>query len=174
MACKAKQARATVFERANLCVPIRAAQNDRRYAGQRLGIINDRGAAPQSDDGRKRRPDAWNAALTFKRLHQRRFFSNFVCPRAAMPIHIEVVSTAENILAEEALRIGVFDRLLHDDRQVAILTANIDVSGMRADRDGGDHHAFDHSVRIMLEDQAILAGARLALIAIAQNIFRLG
>src|ERR1019366_5880701 len=114
------------------------------------------------------------AALAFERLHQRRFFANFVSARSTVPVNVEIVSAAEDILAEKALRIGVLDRLLHDHRQVAILAANVDVAGMRTDRDGGNHHAFNDRVRVVLENQAVLAGAGLALIAVAKHVFGFG
>ena len=145
-----------------------------RHGGESLRIINDRGAAPQADHGRERWTDARNAALAFKRLHQRRFFANFVCTRSAVPINVQIVSAAENILAKKSLGVGVFDRLLHDDRQIAILAAYVDISGMRTDRDGGNHDAFDDRVRIVFENQAVLAGSGLALVAVAEHIFRFG
>ena len=91
-----------------------------------------------------------------------------------MPINIQIVSAAEDVLAEEALRVGVLDGLLHDHRQVAILTADVDVSRMRTDGERGDHDTFNDRVRIMFENQAVFAGARLALVAVAEHIFRLG
>ncbi len=91
-----------------------------------------------------------------------------------MPVDVEVVSAAENVLAEKAARVSVGDRLLHDLEQIAILAANVDVSGMRADGDAGDHHAFDHRVRIVLENQPVFAGARFALVAVAQHVLWLG
>ena len=69
-----------------------------------------------------------NAALAFKRFHQRGFFSDFVGSGAAVPINVEVTPAAENILAEKPFGIGVANRLLHDDREIAIFAANIDVS----------------------------------------------
>src|SRR5579864_548099 len=90
-----------------------------------------------------------------------------------MPVHIEIVSAAENVLAEKTLRVGVGNRLLHDLEQIAILAANVDVARVRAHRDSRDYHAFDHGVRIMLEDQSVFASPRLAFIAVAQDVFRL-
>ena len=76
-------------------------------AGQRFGIIDDRRTAPQSDHGREGRPNARNAALAFERLHQRRFFADFVSSSAAVPVHIEVAPAAKDVLAEKSLGVGV-------------------------------------------------------------------
>ena len=45
---------------------------------------------------------------------------------------------------------------------------------LRAHRQARDHHAFDHGMRIVLENQPVFAGAGLAFVAVAQNVFRLG
>src|SRR5208282_1876545 len=59
-------------------------------------------------------------------------------------------------------------------QQVAVLAADIDVGSVRADGDGGDHGAFDDGVGIVLEDEAVLARAGLALIAVAEHVLGLG
>ena len=45
---------------------------------------------------------------------------------------------------------------------------------MRIDGAPGDHDAFDQLVRHHFHQRAVLAGARLALVGIAQNVFRFG
>ena len=91
-----------------------------------------------------------------------------------MPVNIEVIAAAENILAQEPACVGVGNRLLHDLQQIAVLATDVDVTGVRSDGDGGDHHAFDHSMRIVFEDQAVFAGAGFAFIPVAQDIFWFG
>ena len=174
VAAQAKQPRAAVLRRAQLRKPISTVKHNVRNVGQRLSIINDRRPAPQSNDGREGWPDARDAALAFQRLHQRRLFAHFVSPGATVPVNVEGAAAAENILAAKSLGISIADRLLHDDRQISIFAANVDVAALRADRQRRNHYALDHRMRIVLEDQTVFACARLALIAIAQNIFRLG
>src|SRR5258708_5730977 len=167
MATEAEQARAAVFRRPQTCIPLGAAQKNVRNARQRLGIIDDRRPAPESHDRREGRTDTWNAALAFERLHQRRLFANLVSPRAAVPENVKIVSAAEDVLAEKAFGIGIAQRLLHDDREIPVLAANIDVSRVRPYRERGDHDTFDDGMRVMLENQTVFAGAGLALIAVA-------
>ena len=90
-----------------------------------------------------------------------------------MPINIQIVSAAEDILAQEAFGIGILERLLHDDQQVAILAADVDVSGMSTNRECGNHDAFNYGMRIVFENQPILASPRLALVPVAEHVFRL-
>ena len=90
-----------------------------------------------------------------------------------MPVAIKFFAGAEDVVAEEALGIGIVDRLLHDGEQVAILAANVDVSLLRADGESGDDHTFDHRVGVLLEDKAVFTSAGLRFVAIHQNVFRL-
>ncbi len=77
-------------------------------------------------------------------------------------------------LPMNASGVGVANRFLHDLQQISVLAANVDVAALRAHGQRADHDAFDHRVRIVLENQAVFAGAGLALVAVAQHVFRLG
>src|SRR6267154_1101278 len=55
-----------------------------------------------------------------------------------------------------------------------MLAANVTVAGMRTHGDGSNRPAFDYRVRAVLENEAVFAGARLALVPVAEDIFRLG
>src|SRR5271166_5801833 len=173
MAAQTEQAGSAILGRPQLGKPLRSAEEDMGHAGQRLRIINNRRSAPQPDDRRERRPDSRNTALPLERFHQRRLLPYFISACTTMPINLEVVAAAENVLAQKSASIGVFDRLLHDLRKITVLPANVDVSGMCARGNSRDHDSFNDRVRIMLENQAVFTSAGLALIAIAQNVFRL-
>ena len=132
------------------------------------------GPPHKTHNRREGRPDARNAALAFERFHQRRLFAHFVGACAGVHEDVEIDARAEDVLADEAARVGVGHRVFHDLDQIAIFAAQIDVAGLRADGEGGDHHAFDDGMRIVLEDEAVLAGAGLALVAIAEHVLGLG
>src|SRR5277367_5335133 len=132
MPAQTEQARSAILRWTQLGKPLRAAKQYRRHAGQRLRVINDRRSAPEPDYSREGRPDSRNTSLTFERFHQRGFFTYFVGARAAVPVGLEVVAAAENVLPEKSSRVGIFDRFLHDLEQVSVLAANVDVSRMRA------------------------------------------
>src|SRR5215467_3730640 len=134
-------------------IPIGTPENDMGNARQGFGIIDDRGTAPEPYHGGKGGADARNAPFTFERFHQRRFLAYLVCASAAMPVDVEIVAAAENVFTQKAAGVGIFERLLHDYRSVPVFTANIDVPGACSHRESGDHHAFDHRVRIMLENE---------------------
>ena len=145
-----------------------------RHGGDGLGVVDDRGTAVEADDGREGRLDARNAALAFERLHQRGLFANFVGACAGLRDDLEFGFGAEDVLAQEALGVGIGDGLLHDLEQVAVLAAQIDEADLGADGEAGDDGAFDDRVRIVQEDEVIFAGARLALVAVDQDVLGLG
>src|SRR5437660_659614 len=91
-----------------------------------------------------------------------------------MPVDLEVASAAKNVFAKEAFGIGVADRLLHDDGEITIFAPDVDVSAGRTHSQSGDDDAFDDGMRIVLENQPVFAGSGLALVAVAEDIFRFG
>ncbi len=142
------------------------------HGGQGLRIVNDGGAAVEADDRREGRTDAGDAALAFERFHQGRLFADFVGAGAGVGDDVEIHIAAEDVLAQKALGIGVVDGFLHDLEQVAILAAQVDEAHLGADGQAGDDDALDHGVGIVLEDQAVFAGAGFALISVDQDVFR--
>ena len=171
MSAQAKQSCAAIFRWAQVGKPVRATKEDVGNTGQRLGVIDDGGSAPESDDSREGRPDSRDAALAFQRFHQCGFFTDLIRARATVPVNVEIVAAAEDILAQETAGVGVGNRLLHDFQQIAIFASDIDVAGVRTDRQSRDHRSLDHGVRVVLENQAVFAGAGLTLISIAKHVF---
>src|SRR5947209_6330603 len=114
MSAEAEEAGSTVLRRAVVGELLAAHKNDVRDRGQALDIINDSWATPESDDGWEWRTDTGNPALAFQRFHQRRFFADFVGAGAGVPVAIELLAGAEDVVTEEAFGVGVVDRLLHD------------------------------------------------------------
>ena len=145
-----------------------------RNRAESLDVIEQRRRCPRARHRRKRRLHARNAALAFDRIEQRGFFAALVRARARMRVQIEIEAGARDVLAEIALRVRFRDGAIHEIDQIAILAADIDVAGVRVDRQAGDQDALDHLVRIVLHQQPVLAGARLALIRVDDDVFRLG
>ena len=143
--------------------------------GDGLGVIDDGGSAVQANHGGEGRADARDAAFAFERFHQRRLFAYLVRACAGLGDNVEVEAwVAEDVLAQEALGVSIRDSLLHNVEKVAILAAQVDEAHLRADGEAGDHCAFDHRMRIFAEEDVVLAGAGLGLVAVDQNILGLG
>src|SRR6185312_11006302 len=173
VAADSEQARATVAFRADFGIGFAAHQQNVRHGGDGFGVVDDGGAAVESDYSREWRLDAGNAALAFERLHQRRLFADFVRASAGLRHDVEVDAGTEDVLAEEAPGVGIGDSLLHDLAQVAILAAQVDEAHLRADGEPGDHGAFNYGVRIVQKDEMVLAGAGLTFVSVDEDVLGL-
>ena len=170
----AEEAGAAVALGAELGVGLAAHEEDVRGGGDGFGVVDDGGAAVEADDGGEGRLDAGDAALAFERLHQGGLFADLVGAGAGLGDDVEVDALfAEDVFAEEALGVGVGDGFFDDLEEVAVLAAKIDEAHLRADGEAGDHGAFDDGVRVMEEDDVILAGAGLGLIAVDEDVLGL-
>ena len=145
-----------------------------RDGGDGFGVVDDRGSAVEADDRGEGRLDARDAALAFERFHQRGFFAHFVGAGAGLRDDLEFGFGPEDVFAEEALRVGIGDGLLHDLEEVAVFAAQVDEADLGADGEAGDDGSFNDGVRIVQEDQVVLAGAGLAFVAVDQNVLGLG
>ena len=114
VAAEAEEARAAVAFGAEFGVVRGADAEDVRNGGDGLGVVDDGGPAVESDDRGEGRADARDAALAFQRFHQRGFFADFVRAGAGLGDDVEVDAGAEDVLAEEALGVGLGDGALHD------------------------------------------------------------
>ncbi len=149
--------------------------DDVRHGGNGLGVVDDGGSAVEADDSGEGRLDAGNAALAFEGLHEGGFFADFVGSGAGLGDDLKLRLAAEDILAQEAFCMGICDGLLPTDlKQVAVLAAQVDEAHLGADSEAGDDGAFNDRVRVVQEDQVILAGAGLGLVAVDQDVFGLG
>ena len=77
----------------------------------------------------------------------------------------------ENILAEQPGALGGLDRLLEALDPERELAADEGVADRRADRHAADHDPFEDDVGVALEGAAVLEDVRLALVAVADDIF---
>ena len=91
-----------------------------------------------------------------------------------MRSQVKIEAAAHDVLAQITAGISLFDGGVDDFQDVAIFAADVDISAMRAHGTAGDDNAFDELVRNHLHQRAVLAGARFALVRVAENIFRLG
>ena len=90
-----------------------------------------------------------------------------------MHVHLQIVAGAENVFAEEIFRAGFLERLIQNLRAFGHFAANINVSQLHVIREAGDDHALDELMRILVDDLAILEGAGLGFVRVADQINRL-
>ena len=89
--------------------PVRAVQDDRRDAGQGLDVVDDGGLAEQALAGRKGRLGLGLAALALDRGHQGGFLAADESAGAHADLDVEVEAGPEDILAQQAVVLGLFD-----------------------------------------------------------------
>ena len=71
------------------------------------------------------------------------------------------------------LRVRLFELLLEHVLHVKELAADVDVGDLRADRVARNQAALEEQMRVALHQQVILERAGLALVGVADDVFRL-
>ena len=171
MAGHAEELGARIVRTAKARKPLGPAAQDRWRDSNRFDIVHRGRAAIETGIGREWRLQARLAFLAFEAFQKGRFLAADIGPCAMVDIEIEIPAILV-VLADQAGLIGFLDGRLQRLAFGDILTAQIDVAGMRAHRIGGHHAAFDQKVRIVTHDLAVLAGARLGLVCIDDKIVR--
>ena len=170
MAGDAEDLGAGVARPADAGEPRRAALQDRGRGRDRLDIVDGRRTAIKPDSRRKGRLQPRHALLAFEAFEERRFLAANVGAGAAVQINLDVIAGAAGILTNEAGGIGLLDRRLQPLRLGVEFAADVDVGGGASHPGPGQHAAFEQFVRLVAQDVAVLAGARLALIGIDDEI----
>src|SRR5580693_5053713 len=88
-----------------------------------------------------------------------------------MPVDVKVIPAAKNVFPNEPASVRAINGLLHDLEKIAVFSADIDITGMRADGEACNDYTFNYGVGVMFENQAVFAGSGLALITITKNVF---
>jgi len=156
-------------------IKFRAAHGDDVFhIAERLDVIDDGRAHPQTKDGRKiRRLDARIRALAFERFDEAGFLTADVSARAAMNVNLQIIAAAQNIFAEEVFRAGFRKRLIQNLRAINHFAADVDVGEMHVVGEARDGHAFDQLVRVLIHDLTILERAGFGFVRVADEINRL-
>ena len=105
--------------------------------------------------------DSRVGALAFKRFDQTGFFATNIGGRATVDVDFEIKTGPLNVLAKEAFFPGFSDGPFQSDGGLGKLLANVNVSGVSSNGIGRDDHALNELVRILVDDIAVLEGARL-------------
>ena len=103
---------------------------------------------------------------------QGRLFSRNKCSRAADDLQIEVETRPEDVLAEQAVILRLPDRDAHALDGQGVFVADVDETPLRPDRFRADDHPLDDGMRIGFQDGPVHERARVALVAVADEIFR--
>ena len=139
---------------------------------QRLDVVDDRRLRVEAVDRRERRLEARHAALALERLEQAGLLAADVRARAAVHDDLEIEARTEDVLAEEALRARVGERLREAVVAERELAAQVDERLVALDRVRRDDDALDELVRIALDEHAVLERRRLAFVGVHHEVAR--
>src|SRR3954463_9744597 len=155
---------------AELGVLLAADLDDGRHGRERLDVVDERRPLVQALVGGERRLEARVPALALERVEQRRLLAADVRAGAAVDPELERVVGAEDAVAEVALGLRLRDRLLEPGGLQVVLTADVDERARGADDVRRDDHALDEHVRRLLHELAVLEGAGLGLVGVADEV----
>ena len=171
MAGEGERLRAGGVLRADFAVLLRAVADDVRHGGERFHVVDHGRLAVEALLRRERRLRHRHAALAFHGGDQGGLFAADECARAFHHADREIEIGAEEVLAEQAIRLGVGDRLADAFDGQRIFGADVHDAFVGADRASRDHHAFQHGVGIAFHDGAVHERARVAFVAVADDVF---
>ena len=147
-----------------------AIADDPGHRREGLGVVDGGGLAVQAEAGREWRLEARLALLAFQRLQQRGFFAADVGAETVVGIQVEREVGPEDAIPQITGSACLRQRLLEALVDAEDLAVNVVVARADAHRVGSDRHALDDDVRVVAQDVAVLEGARLALVRVADEV----
>ena len=111
------------------------------------------------------------AALALDGGGQRAALAADKSARAAVDVHMEGELGAQDVVAQKAQLLGLSDGIAQALDGQRILGADVDIALARPAGARRDHHALDHAVGVTLHDASIHERARIALVAVADDVF---
>ncbi len=139
-------------------------------AGQGLDIVDNRRAGEDTDHGGEGRLEAWKPPLALDGFDESRLLSADVGAGAAVDMDLEIVAAADDVLPEEVLAPSLGDCSFEDLGLAHELTANVNVRRVGVDGIRRDGDSLENHVGVDQDQLAILEGARLRLVGVADHI----
>ena len=140
-------------------------------AGQGLHVIDDGGLVPEAGHAGEGRLHAGVAALAFDGFDERGFLAADVAAEPGAHLDVEGKVGAEELLAQIAFGPGLLDGLVQPVLGEVVFAPDIDKALAGPHGKAGDGHAFQDLVGVALHDVAVLDGARLAFVGVADDVF---
>ena len=90
-----------------------------------------------------------------------------------MHVNLKIVTRAQNILTQKTRCPGLLECLIQQLSRNGHLTPDVNVGQLYIVGPARENHSLDQLMRILVEDLAILEGARFGLVGVANQIDRL-
>ena len=153
-------------------VPVRAVAQDLRGGAEGLDVVDGGGQPVQARRRREGRFEARVGAQALQRVHERGFLAADVRPGAPVHVQLEVEAAAQDVLPQQSGRAGLVNGGPDALGGVHVLTPDVDVPHRGAHGVRGDDHALDQLVRVLGEQVAVLEGAGLGFVRVADDVVR--
>ena len=150
--------------------PVGAVVDDVGEVGERLDVVDQRRAAVEALDGRKRRLQPRVAALALERVEERRLLAADVRAGAAMDDELDLRAGVEDVGPQVVGVVCLGHRPVEHVRDLPVLAADEDERLPGADRDRRDRNSLDQLVRVLHHQLAVLERARLGLVGVAAHV----
>src|SRR2546426_889448 len=150
--------------------PLDAVPEDQRHEGEGLHVVDERRLLPEPVRAREGRLVAGLGALALQRLQQRGLLPADVTAGAQEDRQVEGDAGAEDVVADQALAPAGVDLGLQYGRLDLVLVPDVEDPRARARHHAGQDHALDHQVGDVLQEEAVLDRARLALVRVADDV----
>ena len=139
---------------------------------KRLDVVDDGGRGVDALNCGEGWLDPRHRAFTFEAREQAGLVARDVAAGAALQDDLEVESGAFDVLADEATRVRVGQRLRESFCTERELAAQVEEGVMRLDRVRRDHDPFDELMGVALDEHVVFEGGRLAFVAVHREVAR--
>ena len=149
--------------------PFRTVDDDLGDVRPGLNVVQDGRALEQTLFGRERRTGTGLTAVAFDGGHEGSFFTADERTGAETDVDIEIEPGLHDVLAEEAVLMGLVEGDLQTLDRDRVLCADVDVTLVRADRVTGDGHGFEDHVGVAFQDGTVHEGTGVAFVRVTAD-----
>ncbi len=151
--------------------PVYAASENLRDVDKSLHVVDDGGLLPEANLAREGRLVARFGAMALNSFDERAFFAADVSAGTDKNFELVVEVAAQDFLPEKPGPIAAANFFAENFFLKMVLVANVKDAALGSCYKAGDDHALDEQMRQIGHDKAVLDGAGLAFISVADNIF---
>ena len=144
------------------------------HAGDRLDVVDHRGAAVKPGHRGERRAQPRLAAPALQRVEQRGLLAADVGARAGVHHQLQVEAGTVDVAAQVTGGVGLGHRVLQAAQHRQHLTAHVDERVAGPDRVRGDDDALDEHVRRRQHQRNVFARTGFRLVGVDHQVVRLG
>ncbi len=141
-----------------------------RHIDQSFHILNHRGLTPQANLHRIGGLQARLTAFALQRFKHGRLFAADVSARAAVHRNVQAKTAVQDVFAEQAILIGIGDRLDPAFDAQEKLAPNIDKGALRPNGIGSNDNTFNNLMRVAFNNRAVLEGAWFSFVRVHRKI----